>query len=440
MAAATVVRPLDPAERYFWLLGRLSPVNVVAVAELDRLIGDQALRRALDRVQQRHRLLRVRIAAGDSGLAFLDTTARIPLATAEAGTPWTAVLQRELDRPFDTEAAPGVRCVMVPAGDGTTVLLLAAHHAVADGIGVVRATQELVRTVAGVALPATVDDPPGVHDRFPATLTAPRAVVTVASAIRAERAGQEPPAALAFHHRHDGARRSRVQRLVLGRGAVRALHEAARAEGATVHGALAAAMLQAVAPRPDGAGGAVVCLATPTDLRRRVVPPLAADTVMLAVGMLCTPYPVTAGSGLARMVTEQTHREADRGESHLFYRFARAAGYPATDEGVASFGTAFASAPQNVAVSNLGVLDHGGDPAWVRSIGFALGTSGNQPAFLAATTYRGRLVLHLTSDQARLQAGAADAIVAALEDRLLDGQARRRAQDQARGGAAGSSG
>ena len=113
--------------------------------------------------------------------------------------------------------------------------------------------------------------------------------------------------------------------------------------------------------------------------------------------------------------------------------------YPASDEGVASFATAFASAPQNVAVSNLGVLDDGGDPPWVRSIGFALGTSSNQPAFLAAATYRGRLVLHLTSDEARLQAGAADAIVAALEDRLLDGRARRRALDQARRWAAGSS-
>lgn len=179
-------------------------------------------------------------------------------------------------------------------------------------------------------------------------------------------------------------------------------------------------MLGAVAaPRSGGAGNPVVCLATPTDLRRRVEPPLGDDTVMLATGMLCTPYTVGAADDvLARAITEQTRREIDRGESHLFYRFAHADRFPASDDGIAAFAAALASAPQNVAVSNMGVLDDADDPTWVRWIGSTLGTSSNQPAFLTAVTYRGQLVLLLTTDEARLQAGAADAMVAAVEGRL----------------------
>ena len=162
-----------------------------------------------------------------------------------------------------------------------------------------------------------------------------------------------------------------------------------------------------------------LCLATPTDLRRRVEPPLSDDEVMLAVGLLCTPYPVPTGAStaLAREISEQTRREVARGESHLFYRFARAGTFAPTDEGIASFALSIAASPQNVAVSNLGVVADHRDPPWVRSLAFALSPSPNQVAFVAATTYRGELVLHVASDDARLGRGAAEQLVRGMEER-----------------------
>jgi hypothetical protein len=153
-----------------------------------------------------------------------------------------------------------------------------------------------------------------------------------------------------------------------------------------------------------------------------VAPPLSDDEVMLAVGLLCTPYRVSedAGVTLARAISEQTRREVARGESHLFYRFARAGAYAATDEEIASFACSIAASPQNAAVSNLGVVAERGDPPWVRSLSFALGPSPNQVAFVAATTYRGALVLQVVTDGARLADGPAEQLVRGIEERTGD--------------------
>jgi hypothetical protein len=249
-------------------------------------------------------------------------------------------------------------------------------------------------------------------------MRAPRAAVDVLAAIRAERDGGVPNA-FPCHRRDATARRSRLDCLVLEPGRLEQLAAAARGEGATVHGTLAAAVLQASATLLAGTDDPWVCLATPTDLRRRLEPPLPDDEVMLAIGLLCTPYLVARDESttLARAISEQTRREVARGESHLFYRFSRAGAYAATDEGLASFARSISASPQNVAVSNLGVVADRGDPPWVRSLSFALGPSPNQLAFVAATTYRGAALLQIVTDGARLAAGPAERLVREVEER-----------------------
>src|SRR6202034_3332582 len=98
-----------------------------------------------------------------------------------------------------------------------------------------------------------------------------------------------------------------------------------RSQGDTVKGVLAAAALESCLGLFDEPEDRMLCLAIPTDLRQRVVPPLSDEGVFCAVGLLCTPYLVhpTSNPDLGRQVSEQTDREVARGESHLFYRFAR---------------------------------------------------------------------------------------------------------------------
>ena len=88
-------------------------------------------------------------------------------------------------------------------------------------------------------------------------------------------------------------------------------------------GTIDAALLEAAAALFEAQEARALFLASPTDLRPRVEPPLPADDVMLAIGMLCTPYLVSEESGdtLAGDIGRQITREVARGESHLFNRF-----------------------------------------------------------------------------------------------------------------------
>ena len=68
-----VLRALDPAERYFWMLGQFTSVNVVLIAEISRRIDPDAVVRGLGALQRRHPLLRARIEVVDSEPAFCSS-------------------------------------------------------------------------------------------------------------------------------------------------------------------------------------------------------------------------------------------------------------------------------------------------------------------------------------------------------------------------------
>jgi hypothetical protein len=120
---------------------------------------------------------------------------------------------------------------------------------------------------------------------------------------------------------------------------------------------------------------------------------------------------------LGRRVSEQTLREVTRGESHLFYRLARANAFAANDHGIGTFADWMATTPQNVGLSNIGVVDDTGDPAWVSSISVSLSTSSNQVAFVVVSTYRDRLVMNVVTDRAKLPDDLAERLVEGIEAR-----------------------
>ncbi len=194
----------------------------------------------------------------------------------------------------------------------------------------------------------------------------------------------------------------------------------AKAAGATVTGWIGAAFLQSAAALFDDDEPHSICLASATDLRPRVEPPLPFDDMQLAIGMVCTPFLVSAATNdtLARDIGDQLAREVARGESHLFYRFARTATYPPTDDGLAAFAQWVDSTPQNITVSSVGRTDDTGDPPWLRRVTATMVPGANQISFTSATTYRGEMVLNVSTDTAKLPPAKADRFVEGLMTRL----------------------
>jgi hypothetical protein len=420
---AGVLRALDPSERYFWLLDHLAAMNIAAMAELDVRLDPEALAGALRTVQLRHPLLGARIVVLESEPTFVKVDAAIPLTIKPVeGGDWVDVVEGGLDVPFGSTSEPLVRCLYMPIdGEERSVVVLMAHHAVADGRGIVRAVQDVVRRIEKEEPPQSrpADVPPPLHDHFPAELRTSRAALDVLGTVRSERQAHPAAATYPFHARQVEGRRSRLNRLVIDPELAGALRVDARAHGATMTGVLAAAVLESCCGLFDEPEDRMLCLATPTDLRQRVVPSLPDDGVFCAVGLLCTPYLVHPSSNpdLGRQVSEQTDREVARGESHLFYRFARASAFAATDDGMDAFADWMSATPQNLALSNVGVIDDRGDPDWVRSCSVVLSTSSNQVTFVVASTYRERLVVNVLTDRAKLADDMAERLVRGIGDR-----------------------
>jgi hypothetical protein len=301
-----------------------------------------------------------------------------------------------LDQPLPEDGGPLASLVSLSFGTDRSAVALLIHHALMDGRGAGAVLQQVLRMVetGERANPscAAVPPPSPLRDRLASEPRTARTARDVVSAVRAERAGLPSPDRYPFHARHVPTRRTRVHAILVE--PVSRLVSAAREANATVHGLVAAAALQSAAAL-DGEGSKralTLAVATPTDLRGQVEHPLADDDVMLATGLLCTPYTVAGDApDLAGHISEQTHREFARGESQLFYRLARAGSFAATEAGRDQLASWLDAAPANIAISNPRIVSAAGDPAWVRSLSLTLSPSANQLAFVALATYRDRL-------------------------------------------------
>ncbi|HEY1653175.1 MAG TPA: hypothetical protein VGG09_14920 [Acidimicrobiales bacterium] len=423
VAAPRVLRALDPAEMYFWLLAQLNNMTGVFLAHTERTFDEDELAGALEAIQKRHPLLRARVEVVDGDCAFVEVDGAIPI-TVRPLAPGDAVPVAELHvLPFAEAPHPLVRCLYFPlAGEDRSVVAIVMHHIFLDGSSGMHLLRQFARALDGDEAELTASDvvPAALHSRFPPDVASPRARVEILGAVRAEREGQPAPDVLSFHDRLAPATHSRHDLLVVTGRDLDALLARAKAAGATVTGWIAAAYLESAAALFNDDEPHWICLANATDLRPRVEPPLPFDDMQVAIGMLCTPYLVSAATRdtLARDIGDQIGREVARGESHLFYRFARIAAYQPTDEGLASFAQWVDSTPQNVTVSSLGRVDDAGDPPWLRRITATMFPGPNQVSFSAVTTYRREMVLNVSTDIAKLPPALADRFVEGLVTRL----------------------
>ena len=418
-----VLRELDPSEKYFWLIWRLNGMVGVFIADADRTFEEHELAEALAAVQTRHPFLRAQVEVVGDHYAFVEVDGDVPIVVRPLAPDELVPIAEMQMWPFPEAPHPLVTCVYMPVtGEDRSVLALLMHHVFLDGSSGLYLMRQFMRALAGTEhdLDVSHDVPPALHSRFSPELTSARGATQVLGAIRAERAGQPPPDDFPFHDRLVRVTHPRHDKLVVAGDDLAELRATAKAAGATVAGYLGAALLEATAALFDDDAPHWICLTSATDLRPRVDPPLPHDDMQLAIGLVCTPYLVSAETSdtLARDIGDQIRREVERGESHLFYRFARTAAYPPTEEGVASFMKWVDSTPQNVTLSSTGLQDDTGDPSWVHSITATMLPGPNQLSFTSVTTYRGEMILNVSTDVAKLSPALVDRMVEGVRARL----------------------
>lgn len=406
-------RPLIAAERYYAFLDCVAPMNLLHVADLDRVFAaDEVGQRWADFVRVRS-LPRLRVqpeltlADGPrDDVAFRS----VQLDSSE----WDGELAVESREPFGFDR-PARLCYLTSPAEGRSRIVLAVHHAIADGRVGIAEVQRFVRSLDG----QPVEPLDGVTEVVPATATYPwqadrRRLVELLREIAAgnEATGAPEPAGWPAA---EATAEPRFVSLAFDAPDTTAFLSAARARGLRAYAALAAAWLATARSH----FGDILQLATPPDLAGPGSDPSRPTSPIVPV--LGTRYVVPADRApwdLGTAIAARLDTALARGEGELFFHLTRVDKITDVDAGVAAIARALAAAPPSFCVSNLGVIDPGSDPDWLRTVYVYLAPSPNQVTLITGIGYRGGLTHGLATDESRLAPDVATAMVSEYVDRI----------------------
>jgi len=250
-------RELGAFERTIDLYMHRNPVQFSLVAEIDRKVSEQTLRRALQKAQAQHPLLRVSVDRRALQSRYRWAEGPVSIETATEGTPWQAIVAREQTRPIAHEPGPLMRTVRIPAETGSVIVLTFAHQ-ITDGTGGMRVVADLVAALDGdeeCGRPTPGQDvPPSQETLLEALETATPPVGPPQDELM-----NAPGELIRF-----SGRAPHVSALALQRGLTARLVTRCHAEGVSVHAALCAAAGTVF----HRAGRTRVRVLSPIDLRR----------------------------------------------------------------------------------------------------------------------------------------------------------------------------
>ncbi len=428
-------RVLGPSETVMWILDAVCPVNAVVIEEIEGPVTQDRLREALDRVQEAHPLLRMRIVRERRRFRFSPGgVPPIPLQWTEA--PPDAVhelAEAEFNHPVRPVAGPLLRCRAVIHGQSRCTLILTVNHAILDGLSSYRLAQEICARLGGVSSPAVHPLVPPLENLLPEPLRGVRGALLyllllfrlAGRMLRYGRPDRLTGSCTAKPHE----RRFGFVRFETDPGFSQNLLTAARRRGITVHGLASAALLETLRDyrTPDGKSP-LVC-ASLTDLRTRLA--LEDKTsVGLFVSTLPTFHSMQSGGGfdeLAADISREVRAGKRRGDDLLLGAFSnrwlsrlgRWLWWNRPDRFAefierANFGSA--------GISNLGVL--AGEDRWgpvrLRAFNAVVAPSVFNPVLVTTGTIFGRFVVNVIYAAPFFSRGDAASIAGGMVRRLRE--------------------
>jgi NRPS condensation-like uncharacterized protein len=229
------VRSLGAMERLFWFMDQKHPAHLTVTAEVQGFTTVQSWRDALDAVQRRHPILSTSIKRNEEGQPALYQVdaSPIPLRVVDGSVQecWELELDREMAVPFTPEQAPLIRSVLIHKPQ-SAVLIMIAHHAIADGMALVFLVRDLLQVLSG-----------GQTETLSFSSSAEELLSTLPEGEEVVQVGA-PQAEPALYREDDGLT-PRVTARKLDENLTATLKERARREGTTVQGALCAALVLA---------------------------------------------------------------------------------------------------------------------------------------------------------------------------------------------------
>lgn len=228
-----MTRALGGLEHSFWAYDRHRPLQFSMVGRIEGTYPDEQWRDAFSQMLRRHPALGLTIELSHGQPVFKQRRAAdIPVRVVDhrPGSGWPIEVERELQTTFGVLGDAMLRATLIDEAD-STVLVLSAHHSLADGLSLATAIRDIAAILAGHAAPAS-----------PAHACADNVlgVVPVASGANYDRAQVDSELVEAAR------RRRRMQPVVataeLSAALTTRLRERCRVENTTVHAALSVAI------------------------------------------------------------------------------------------------------------------------------------------------------------------------------------------------------
>ncbi|WP_345331432.1 condensation domain-containing protein [Mucilaginibacter defluvii] len=155
-------RTLGAFEKTFWLLDQIDSKDFALAADIDGIEPVTAWQQAIRSAQLRHPNLSVRIVQDQFSRPALEHVDQLPIPirvlNVDKDYRWEQEVEKELAVRFITAEGPLLRVVLIQK-PASTVLILAAHHAVADGTSLSYLIRDILTAVSGNELPAMNPQP-----------------------------------------------------------------------------------------------------------------------------------------------------------------------------------------------------------------------------------------------------------------------------------------
>ncbi|MGL5926476.1 phthiocerol/phthiodiolone dimycocerosyl transferase family protein [Chroococcidiopsis sp.] len=238
---------------------QVQPAHFALTAQIQGEFSSEQLKRALMQVQQRHPLLRVRIALDETEQPwFVEEVANIPLRVLQRQSEqhWQREVETEISTPFNWKQAPLIRAVLLHSPE-ISELIVVYHHSIADGTSGAYLIQDILQAIA---VPSTILQP------LPMPLSLEELMLGKADAalpdypVALQSSDFKPP---------ETSSRSRLLAGSLTPETTGELISRCRQEQTSVHAAICAAFLLAIARQSGSKQQQTLKCLTPIDLQRR---------------------------------------------------------------------------------------------------------------------------------------------------------------------------
>lgn len=156
-------RELGIFERAQVLSGEYLPFNAVSVLRLAGSPEPEIIQRCLSALQDRHPLLRMRIAKEKAAYFFMEEGTpeiRLSIQRMDEEDGWKAVCEEELNTGFDIEKGPLVRCryLRFHGKSGEAGIVMTFHHSIIDAASIACVFRELLSLSEAFQLTGTAQD------------------------------------------------------------------------------------------------------------------------------------------------------------------------------------------------------------------------------------------------------------------------------------------